>query len=78
MRLASEIFCFLVTLIRWQSVKSLGVAIAHGVFVVRAQPGIFIQFIKLGFAGVVIDLVRKIRREDERLVADDTHREGQR
>src|SRR5262249_41132950 len=60
-----------------QSVKPFRVAITHRVFVFFGEPSVFVQFFELRLAGLVVDLVRKVRREDERLVADDAHREGQ-
>src|SRR5215510_3641007 len=60
-----------------QSVKPLRVAITHRIFVFFGKPSVFVQFFELRLARFVVDLVRKVRREDERLVADDTHCEGQ-
>src|SRR5215510_6898691 len=60
-----------------QGIKSFRVAITHRVFVFFGEPSVFVQFFELRLAGLVVDLVRKVRREDERLVADHTHCEGQ-
>ena len=60
-----------------QAVKSFGVAITHRVFVVVAQPLVFVQLFKLGFASVVVHLVGKVRRKDKRFIPDNADREGQ-
>src|SRR4029453_16535877 len=61
-----------------QAVKPFRVAIAHRVFVCFGEPAVFVELFELRLAGFVVDLVRKVRREDERLIADDAHCEGQR
>src|SRR4029453_13777796 len=61
-----------------QAVKPFRVAIAHRVFVGFGEPAVFVELFELRLAGFVVDLVRKVRREDERFVTDDAHREGQR
>src|SRR4030095_630386 len=60
-----------------QAVKPFRVAIAHRVFVGFGGPAVFVELFELRLAGFVVDLVRKVRREDERFVTDDAHREGQ-
>src|SRR4249919_43922 len=60
-----------------QGVKSLRVAIAHRVLVCFSEPAVFIELFELCLTGFVVDLVRKVRREDERLVADEADSEGQ-
>ena len=60
-----------------KAVKPFRIAMTHGVFVFRREPLVLVQFLQLFLAGIVVDLVREIRREDKRLVADDADRERQ-
>src|ERR1044071_4029806 len=64
-------------LVRGPAVEALGIAIADGVLVFLGKPLIFVELFQFGFAGIVVDLVGKIRGEDKRLVADDADGEGQ-
>jgi len=61
-----------------QFVKPLGVAIEHRVFVVFGDLIAFQQLFDIVLAARVGNLVRKIRRVNERLVADDLDRERHR
>ena len=59
-----------------QAVKSFRVAIAHRVLVCFGEPAVFIELFELCLTGLVVDFVREVRREDERLVADEADSEG--
>src|SRR5438093_11700361 len=60
-----------------QAVKPFRVAIAHCVLVFFGEPAVFVELFELRLAGLVVDFVREVRREDERLVADHADSEGQ-
>jgi hypothetical protein len=60
-----------------QAIETFRVSIANGVLVLLRKPFILIQFFELRLAGVVVDLVGKIGRENKRLVADDADGEGE-
>src|SRR5690348_822841 len=60
-----------------QAVKPFRVNIPNGIFVGLSQAWVFVEFFELGLAGVVVDLVRKIRGKDEWFVADDADGKGQ-
>ncbi len=63
--------------ISFQAVEALGIAVAHGVFVLCGKPLVFVQFLQFFLTGIVVDFVRKVGREDKRFVADDTDGKGQ-
>ena len=63
-------------LMGWQRVEPFRVAIAHGVFVFLGESVVLVELFELGLAGFVVDLMRKVRRENERFVADHAHGEG--
>src|SRR5439155_23331818 len=64
-------------LMGWQRVEPFRVAIAHSVFVSLGEPFVLVELFELGLAGFVIDLMGKVRGEDERFVADHAYGEGQ-
>src|SRR5262249_16111573 len=64
------------SLVGGPAVEALRVAIAHRVLVVLSEPPIFVELFQFGFAGIVIDLVGKVRGKNKRFVTDDADGEG--